>query len=108
MRKDNADMCLLYDFFGELLTERQRTCFALHYNDDLSLSEIAELEGITRQGVHVNIARAESVLMDFEKKTGIVSRFMNLRDGLEKAAALSQSEGDFALTQLLEELKGIV
>ena len=55
---------MLLDFYGELLTDKQRECFDLHYNEDLSLSEIAEQLGISRQGVWDNIRRAESVLED--------------------------------------------
>ena len=62
MKQDAYAMTLLFDYYGELLTEKQKTCFDLYYNQDLSLSEIAEEAGITRQGVHDTLARAESVL----------------------------------------------
>ena len=64
MKQDAYAMTLLFDYYGELLTEKQKTCFDLYYNQDLSLSEIAEEAGITRQGVHDTLARAESVLRD--------------------------------------------
>lgn len=57
MKHDALTMALLYDYYGELLTEKQRTCFDLYYNQDLSLSEIAEDLGVTRQGVHDTLAR---------------------------------------------------
>jgi predicted DNA-binding protein YlxM (UPF0122 family) len=107
-RRDNAGMCLLYDFFGELLTERQRTCFELHYNDDLSLSEIAELEGITRQGAHVNISRAEEVMLNLEEKTGIVARFLKLREVTAKLELLLADRDEPELSGLVEQLKGIM
>ncbi len=66
---------MLLDFYGELLTEKQRQCFDLHYNEDLSLSEIAEQCGISRQGVWDNIRRAEAALRDIEEKTGLIRRF---------------------------------
>ena len=58
MKHDALTMALLYDYYGELLTEKQQTCFDLYYNQDLSLSEIAEDLGVTRQGVHDTLARA--------------------------------------------------
>jgi len=73
-------MALLYDFYGELLTEKQRDFFALHYSDDLSLSEIAENEGMTRQGARDFISRGEQALLEIERKLGLVSRHRdNLR-----------------------------
>ncbi len=75
---------MLLDFYGELLTDKQRECFDLHYNEDLSLSEIAEQLGISRQGVWDNIRRAESVLEDVEEKTGLLRRFEENRAALEE------------------------
>ena len=75
---------LLLDFYGELLTERQRSCYDLHVNEDLSLSEIAEQCGISRQGVWDNIRRAESSLEEFEKKTGLIARFTETQPGLDE------------------------
>ena len=72
---------MLLDFYGELLTERQRSCYDLHVNEDLSLSEIAEQSGISRQGVWDNIRRAEQALREIEEKTGLVRRFTALRSG---------------------------
>lgn len=71
---DALQMTLLYDYYGELLTERQRMCFDLRYNQDLSLAEIAQELGVSRQGVYDNIARAEALLVNMEEKTGCVRR----------------------------------
>lgn len=73
---------ILLDFYGELLTDKQRECYDLHYNDDLSLSEIAEESGISRQGVWDNIRRAEAALNEYEAKTGLVKRFSEMRETL--------------------------
>ena len=62
MRADALTMSLLYDYYGELLTEKQRGLFDLYYNQDYSLSEIASAAGISRQGVHDTLARAEELL----------------------------------------------
>jgi len=77
-------MTMLYDFYGELLTERQREFFDLYYNEDLSLSEIAENTGISRQGVRDVIVRAEGVMQEVEDKTGLIRRFMAMKDNLDK------------------------
>ncbi len=76
---------MLLDFYGQLLTEKQRECFDLHFNEDLSLSEIAEQSGISRQGVWDNIRRAEATLRELEEKTGLVGRVMELERELEEA-----------------------
>jgi len=82
-------MTMLFDFFGELLTEKQREYFDLYHNEDLSLSEIAEQSGISRQGVHDIIARAEKTLDEIERKTGVVKRWLYTREMLEQAEALA-------------------
>ena len=64
----NLDIVLLADYYGEMLTDNQRKFIEYYYNDDLSLSEIAENEGITRQGVRDAIKRAEAQLFDMEEK----------------------------------------
>ena len=75
---------MLLDFYGALLTDKQRECFDLHYNEDLSLSEIAEQCGISRQGVWDNIHRAESAMQEIETKTGLIRRFIELNEGLDR------------------------
>lgn len=75
---------MLFDFYGELLTDKQRECYDLHYNEDLSLAEIAEQSGISRQGVWDNIRRAEAALQDIENKTGLIRRFAETRQALEE------------------------
>ena len=64
------DMILLYDYYGDLLTDRQKECFEMRYYQDLSLGEIGEELGISRQGVHENLSRAEALLRNMEAKTG--------------------------------------
>ena len=79
MKEDTVKMTLLFDFYGDLLTEKQRNCFDLYYNDDLSLFEIGEQLGITRQGVRGNIVHARELLVKYEEKTGIVRRFSEMQ-----------------------------
>ncbi|MBQ4320639.1 MAG: YlxM family DNA-binding protein [Oscillospiraceae bacterium] len=79
MEEKTLEMTMLFDFYGELLTEKQRDCFDLYYNDDLSLGEIAEEQGISRQGVRDNLVRAEHALREYEDKTGLLRRFEELQ-----------------------------
>ena len=80
----NLEIALLFDFYGEMLTDKQRDVVELYYNDDLSLSEIAENEGITRQGVRDSIKRAEAQLLEMEERLGLAKRFREMREGLSQ------------------------
>ena len=71
----NLTISVLYDFYGELLTEKQQEVIELYYNEDLSLAEIAMHSGITRQGVRDSIKRGESQLLELESKLGLAKRF---------------------------------
>ena len=75
MKNQAYRMAMLFDFYGDLLTERQREFFDLYYNEDLSLAEIAENYGISRQGVRDVIVRAEAAMSEVEEKTHIIRRF---------------------------------
>lgn len=79
----NLDVVLLLDFYGDMLTAKQKDFLGYYYNDDLSLSEIAENEGITRQGVRDSIKRAEAQLFEMEERLGLAKRFEQVRKGLE-------------------------
>jgi len=78
----NLQVTFLMDFYGEILTEKQLSFLEYYYNDDLSLAEIAENEGITRQGVRDAIKRAETQLFETEKKLGLVKKFDEIKDFL--------------------------
>ena len=92
MKNQTYRMTMLYDFYGELLTDRQKEFFDLYYNEDLSLGEIAENSGISRQGVRDVIVRAEATMQEFEDKTGLIRRFQQMQDSInvivESAAEL--------------------
>ncbi len=79
MKNQAYRMAMLFDFYGDLLTERQKEFYDLYYNDDLSLAEIAENYDITRQGVRDIIVRAEKTLEDIEEKTGLIQRYHRTR-----------------------------
>lgn len=87
MKNQTYRMTMLFDFYGELLTQRQREFFDLYYNEDLSLAEIAENEGISRQGVRDVIVRAEAAMQEIEDKTGIIRRFEAQRPHLDAIIA---------------------
>ncbi len=74
----------LLDFYGQLLTDKQRDSLDLYYNEDLSLAEIAEHTGITRQGVRDSIKRGESRLYEYENALGLAGRFANISEQAEK------------------------
>ncbi len=79
----NLDVVLLADFYGEMLTDNQRKFIEYYYSDDLSLSEIAQNEGITRQGVRDAVKRAETQLYDMEKKLGFAERARRITEALD-------------------------
>ena len=81
--KDLA-ISFLLDFYGDMLTEKQRIMIEYYYNDDLSLAEIADNEGITRQGVRDSIKRAEGQLLELEERLGLAKRFQQVQTGLEQ------------------------
>ena len=74
MVEETFELALLFDYYGDLLTQKQKTCFDLYYNQDFSLAEIAQEVGISRQGVHDSLTRAEAALRNMEAKTGCVAR----------------------------------
>lgn len=101
----NVEVSLLLSFYGNILTDKQSEAAQLYYNDDLSLSEIAEIAGITRQGVRDSLKRAEAALYDMEDKLGLCGRFLSIKNRL--------SEIDKALREIDDEkispeIKGII
>ncbi len=80
MKDNSVQMAILFDFYGAILTPKQQEFFDLYHNEDLSLSEIAEIAGITRQGVRDVISRGEAILTDMEEKLGLAKRITLLTD----------------------------
>ncbi len=78
----NVQIGLLFSIYRNMLTDRQAESIDLYYNEDLSLAEIGEHLGITRQGVRDNIKRAEHILFDVEEKLGLAGRFLRIREKL--------------------------
>ena len=104
---DALEMTLLFDYYGELLTERQRMCFDLYHNQDLSLAEIAQELEVSRQGVYDNLSRAEATLRNMEEKTGCVRRSLLNRRSLrtiQEAAARLQAHSDPQVRELAQQI----
>ena len=110
MKNQAYRMAMLYDFYGDLLTDRQKEFYDLYYNEDLSLAEIAENYGITRQGVRDVIVRAETYLTEIEDKTGLIRRFHTMQGQLREVADCAQKVLDLNDAKLgsdeLETLAG--
>ena len=86
MHEKNLEVAYLLDYYGGMLTEKQREVVDLYYNEDLSLAEISEHAGITRQGVHDSLSRAETALGEFERVTGCIARDRRTAKALEAIA----------------------
>lgn len=108
----SARVSLLYDFYGQLLTEKKRQVIELYHEEDMSLSEIASELGITRAAVHDSLKSAEKALENYEEKLSLVERFLKTEeafgeitqklDGLRKRYA-----GDSELAEAIEEIETI-
>lgn len=79
-----VQIALLFDFYGQLLTEKQREIVDMYYNNDLSLGEISEQQSISRQGVYDSLKRAEKTLYEYEEKLGLVDRFLKQKESMKK------------------------
>ena len=95
---------LLYDFYGELLTDKQKDIVDMYYNSDLTLSEISEQIGISRQGVYDTLKRADNTLKDYESKLGLVEKFLNQKTFLSKISIMLD-EVLFSKNESIEDLK---
>ena len=108
-----ARLSLLYDFYGSLLTTRQQEVMRLYHEENLSLSEIADEFGISRQGVHDTLKNAEHTLLDYEEKLGLIARMEEIRVETEKADKLidnllEQNKENNELAIDLTQLKEII
>ena len=84
MKIKSYEMLILFDFYGNMLTDKQRELFDLYYSEDMSLAEISENTGITRQAVRDTIVRVEKILGDTESKLGLAGKYGFLQPQLEK------------------------
>ncbi|MBQ3125226.1 MAG: DNA-binding protein [Clostridia bacterium] len=107
MAKD-LSLVILLDFYGGLLTDKQALALDYYYNQDLSLSEIADDMGISRQGVMAFLKQGEKHLKSFEEKLGLAARFEKISGGLDKmqgiVSELSDNEKKTELIKLIESI----
>ena len=94
---NNVEITILLDFYGDMLTAKQRDFINLYYNDDLSLAEIAENEGITRQGVRDEIKRAEGQLYEMESRLGFVKKWNGIKTTLGDIINCAEEISDYNL-----------
>lgn len=103
--KDLRKITLLYDFYGPLLTSRQQELTRAYHLEDLSLGEIAEADGVSRQAVHDLIKRSEAALLDYEEKLGFIREYLLRQERLARLEdALHRGACQEALA-ILAELK---
>ncbi len=100
----NYQVSLLFDFYGRLLKPSGRQAVDLYYNEDLSLAEIADQTGITRQGVRDSIKRSEQQLFEFEEKLGLFKRFVQVESGLDEISGLAENIYDSSQNKNIREL----
>ena len=87
--EEKVAQAYLYDFYGELLNEHQRRVYEAFIFQDLSLGEIADEEGVSRQGVHDLIRRCDRILQDYESKLHLVERFAKAKRTVEEIERLT-------------------
>ena len=98
---------LLYDFYGELLTEHQKRIYEQVIVDDLSLSEIAEAEGISRQGVHDLVKRCNKILEGYEEKLHLVEKFIVIKAKIQDMNELLEEQPeDSAFIKKMKKISG--
>lgn len=106
--EERITISLLLDFYGGLLTNRQQQCYALHYEEDMSLAEIAEELGVSRQAVHDNMQRALLVMEDYESKLHLIRDYEHRRKAAEEIyRELDQVEiNKHSIIQLVAQMEG--
>ena len=98
------EQALLYDFYGELLTDHQQEIYEQFVLEDLSLSEIAESAGISRQGVHDLIKRCNKLLEGYEAKLHLVEKFLSVKEKVQKINELLDSESEDPVIQNVRQI----
>ena len=99
-----AKQAMLYDFYGELLTERQQQVYESVVLEDYSLSEVAEDLGISRQGVHDMIKRCNHTLEEYEAKLHLVEKFLNIREQVHRIKEIAADYQAQEITEISNEI----
>ena len=105
---DALEMALLFDYYGGMLTEKQRDCFDMRYNQDLSLGEIGEALGVSRQAVNDNLTRTEALLRRMEENIGCVKRYKKMREAVQAildASAVLDASSDPAVLAAAQRIR---
>ena len=113
MFEKNLNISLLLDFYGDILTERQKDMLDLYYNDDLSLAEIASSFDISRQGVRSVLKKGENILIDMEEKLHLAQRFSSVQEKSSQIASeleeithsINNEEISAKIAELIEQIK---
>jgi len=95
---------LLYDFYGELLTEHQKNIYEDVVLNDFSLSEIAEVKGISRQGVHDIVRRCNQTLMGYEEKLHLVDKFLSTKEKVHLINMLTKNREELEESDVLRKI----
>lgn len=104
MFEKNLGMGYLLDFYGEVLTDRKREVLDFYYNDDLSLAEIAEELGISRQGVRDIVKKAEDELIFLEERLHLAEKFDSAQKSIERAKAIASTIGNKDLCTAIDAI----
>ena len=99
---------MLLDFYGMMLSDKQRETTELYYNEDMSLSEISEICGISRAGVRDRIVKSEVILASFEEKLGLIKRFQDMKaeiSNIRQALIDSQESGTIPIDEIISKLE---
>ena len=105
---DALEMALLLDYYGGMLTQKQHDCFDMRYNQDLSLGEIADALGVSRQAVNDNLTRTEALLRRMEENIGSVKRDMQIRAAVREileATSVLDTSSDPAVLATVQRIR---
>ena len=114
MLKKTIKITMLFDFYGSLLTEKQQQIIKSYFYDDLSLSEIADNIGISRQGVYDHLHRSEENLESYEAELGLLKKYNKIRNNINDLEDIMTAKGILAedqnqdLSKKLESIKSIL
>ncbi|MBO4384084.1 MAG: DNA-binding protein [Clostridia bacterium] len=108
MQKEKTEITLLLDYYGEFLTDKQRELLEMSADEDMSLSEIAEVEGVTRQGVRAAIINASKKLSGFEEKLGLIEKDRTLRSLLDELVSANSTGDASGVKNAADKIRSVI
>ena len=102
-----VEQALLYDFYGELLTDNQKQVYEDVILNDYSLTEVAEEKGISRQGVHDLIKRTNKLLLEYEEKLHLVEKFLHIKEKVHQIHAVVEQAEEIEKESLIQQIEAI-